>query len=342
MDYTTVAPAAVIKVVLAIAGECIKYADDDKKKLIPEFSRILKGLICAFFAMLTGVFALLEYLVCFLEFMLVASVGVILFPLSLWEGSKFMAEKFVGAILGFFIKLLFCNIAIFLMLYGFVSLFYIISANGFTGGPDHIIFIIFTCLLFFFICKSIPGIAQSLLTGTPSLSAAGAIGAVGGMVAAAGATMHMAKNMGNAGKAIGGAVAGGTAKTAFAAHGLMSQASAAAGAVRSAGGGIADQAGAFGSSVLSTGRDAFSAGKLGLTRSLLGGGDSGTNPHSWRDYFNKTVNSSGEQMSSNAYYNDRKSEGWNVGQEYLKKHGGNKKQLTENPYIKKDANAGSA
>jgi hypothetical protein len=129
MTYTTVAPAAVIKIIYLIAGECIQYADNDDNAKhvlgvnVPEISRVIKGLVCAGVAMFTGVLALIEYLVCFIEFMLVASVGVILFPLSLWEGSKFMAEKFIGAILGFFIKLLFCNLAIFLLLYGFISLY---------------------------------------------------------------------------------------------------------------------------------------------------------------------------------------------------------------------------
>ena len=168
MQYTAVSPAAVFKIIFFLAYDCFSYADDkDKWSVLPEFSRILKGLICAFAIIFTGIFALIEYLVCFLEFMLVATVGVILFPFSLWDGSKFLAEKFIGAIVGFFIKLLFCTIAIFLLIYGFVSLFNYFSASGFTGAVDQIIFILFVCFLFYFICKSAPGVAQSLLTGAP-------------------------------------------------------------------------------------------------------------------------------------------------------------------------------
>ncbi|GAB6391799.1 MAG: hypothetical protein MdMp014T_1172 [Treponematales bacterium] len=47
---------------------------------------------------------------------------------------------------------------------------------------------LFTCLLFFYLCKSAPGLAQSLLTGTPSLSAAGAVGAVAGAAGAVAGT----------------------------------------------------------------------------------------------------------------------------------------------------------
>ncbi|MDR2717000.1 MAG: hypothetical protein LBB89_02900 [Treponema sp.] len=266
MSYTTVAPAAVIQVILFIAGECIAFADKKENIIFPEFSRILKGLLCAFFLMFTGVFALLEYIVCFLEFMLVASVGVILFPMSIWEGSKFLSEKFIGAIIGFFMKLLFCNIAIFLMLYGFISLFYILSGDGntFTGNADQMIFIIFTCLLFFFICKSAPGIAQSLLSGTPSLSASGAIAAVGGAVAAAGAVASMPGNMRNAAKSAAGSVVGGVTK----AGGVLAEANSAAKAAGLDGGSRMNQAGAFMSSL---GKNA----SQNLVRSIYGGQSGG-------------------------------------------------------------------
>jgi hypothetical protein len=264
MTYTCVAPAAVLRVVLLIAGECLRFSDEAPKQgWLPNFGAVLKGIICAFFVILTGVFAVLEYLMAFLEFMLVSSVGIILFPLSMWEGSKFMSEKFIGAIVGFFMKLLFCNIAIFLMLYGFISLSKQFVSVPFTGLPDEIIRVVFTCLLFFYICKSAPGLAQSLLTGTPSLSATGAISAAGGAVAAAGATMGMAKSALGLG-----------AKTAFGGLGAVTQAGSAAKTVKEMGGGKAAQAAAFlGSMGHSAGETLKSAGG-DLARSLLGGGKS--------------------------------------------------------------------
>jgi len=261
LNYIVVAPANVMKIVFFIAGECIGFADQKKSEgffaNIPEFSRILKGLICAGVLIFTGCFALLEYVVCFLEFMLVASVGIILLPMSIWEGSKFLAEGFIKAIFGFTVKLLFCNLAIFLLLYGFITLFYIISAKvdgnqemGFTGNVEQIVFIVFTSLLFFFICKSAPGVAQSLISGSPSLNGAGAIGAVAGAVGAAaavgGIASGAAKKIGNA--AVGGAAMGRSAKEAF----------------QQNGGNVFKAAGAF---FQSAGRQV----SQGLARSLTGG-----------------------------------------------------------------------
>jgi len=273
MNYTTVSPAAVFKIIFFLAHDCFSYADDKNKwELVPEFSRVLKGLLCAFVIIFTGIFALLEYLVCFIEFMLVATVGVILFPFSLWDGSKFLAEKFIGAIAGFFIKLLFCTIAIFLLLYGFVSLFNYFAAEGFTGAVDQIIFILFVCLLFFYICKSAPGIAQSLLTGSPSLNAAGAIAAVGGAVGAVATAAKMsaavAKPAAQASALAGGAIIGGAATAASGAISSIASASSAAGTVAGLGGNRSQQAGAFLSSI---GSDIKKFGKeMGLTKGILG------------------------------------------------------------------------
>jgi type IV secretory pathway TrbL component len=234
-----------------------------------------------------------------------------------------MSEKFIGAILGFFIKLLFCNLAIFLLLYGFISIFYNIAENGFHGSPDQIVFIVFSCLLFFYICKSAPGIAQSLLTGSPSLSATGAISAVGGAIAAAGATMGMARTAGKS-------LAGGLAKTGAGVGGSLMEAAAASNAVKGGGGTGSQQAGAFMASLRSDAGDRLKAGGLGLARSLMGGGPGGggsgggMNPHSWRDTFlqgSKTNEQTGqsEKFTISDVSNLRKQEGANRGLEYLKK-----------------------
>jgi len=331
MKYSSVAPAAVINLIFMLAGECFKFVDEQNtgyvSKYFPNFGNIFKGLICAFFIILTGIFALLEYCICFLEFMLVASVGVILFPLSIWEGSKFLSEKFIGAIIGFFIKLLFCNIVIFLLIYGFVSLFHVISVkSGFTGTPDQIVFIFFTCLMFFYICKSAPGMAQGLLTGVPSLSATGAISAAGGAIAAAGAGLGAA---GFAAKSAGGAAktaATGAAKAGLSAHGVLSEAGAAAAAVGSAGGEAGQKAGAFMSSLMGSAKDSVSAAGLGLARSIMGGGPGGSggsgggiNPHSWKDDF-LNIKSGDENKTYGKHIQERKNEGRQRGLDYLKNH----------------------
>ncbi len=330
-SYTVMSPASVLKIIFLLAGQCTGFADGEKDKggILPnisEFSRVLKGLICAFVLIFTGIFALLEYIMCFLEFMLVSGVGIILFPLSIWEGSKFMAEKFVGAIIGFFMKLLFCNLAIFLLLYGFISLFYILeftNRSGFSGTPDQIIFIIFTCMLFFFICKSAPGIAQSLLTGIPSLSASGAISAASGMVGAAAATAGLAKKAGQA----GAAVAGGTAVKGLGVAGTIMSANA---AYKASGGSL----GAAFSSVGADIKTSALGGVLGLTKSLMGG--KGGNPYSWKNSFLNGKNAEGGSYTFANFKDAVKQQGIDRGLNYSKEDE-KLKILTGNDIEKREA-----
>jgi len=208
-SYATVAPAALVRSILLVAGECIRFSD---RAGMLEFGKVLKGLLCALAIMFSGFFATLEYLMAFMEFMFVSSVGIILFPLSLWDGTKFLAESYIKAMVGFFIKLLFCTICIFLMLYGYLSLAISFVTNPFDGAPEQIVSLLFSGLMYFYICKSAPGMAQALLTGAPSLSATGAISTV----AAAGAAVAGAASM-------GGAAVGAVAKGATAASGAIAQ-----------------------------------------------------------------------------------------------------------------------
>jgi hypothetical protein len=309
IEYTVVAPAAAMELILLIAGECLTFSEENKG--LSGLGKAILGLICAFFVIFAGVLAVLEYLMAFLEYMFITSVGIILFPLSLWEGSKFMAEKLIGAIVGFFVKLLFCNICIFLMLYGFISLAKGYTAKPFTGQPDEIVTLVFVCLLFFFLSKSAPALAQSLLTGTPSLSASGVIGAAKGAVAGAAAAVGVAKMA-------GGKLAGGYAKTAFAGMGAFAQAAGAASEVADKGGSGKQQAGAFMASLGGSALEAVKSSGGDMARSLLGkggrgsgggsgggGAGAGINRHSQRQQFLDEKNTDGTKKTFREHLNGR-------------------------------------
>jgi hypothetical protein len=275
--YTTLAPKAALEIILLVAGEALRLPERTSG-IAEKLGAFFTGMIVGLAVMITGVFGICEYLICMLEFMLVTSVGVILLPFMLWDSSKFLTEKLIGAIVGFFVKLLFCNICIFLMLYGFMMLAVNYTETAFTGTANEILQTLFTCVLFFLICKSGPNLAQSLLTGSPSLNSGAAFAAVGGAVAGA------AGAMGLAGKA-GSVLAGGAAKTGFAAVGAATQAGAAAKAVGELGGSAKDKAGAMLSSLAGSAGEAMKSGGSNLAHSLLGGKASGINRHSQMEKF---------------------------------------------------------
>jgi hypothetical protein len=147
--------------------------------------------------------------------------------------------------------------------------------------------LIFESLLFFYISKSAPGLAQSLLTGTPSLSAAGAISAEGGAVGAAAGIAAKGKEIGDKAKT-------GAARAVMGTAGTLAEAGAASKAVKEMGGTAGDQAKAFAGSVGHSTGEAVK-GKVGdMTRSLLAGNDGsggggsagrGVNRHSNTQHF---------------------------------------------------------
>jgi hypothetical protein len=265
--YPMVAPAAMLNAMLLVAGECLHAPDlinENPLNLGEKLGMFFKGLVCAIGVIICGSLALLEYLVAYLEFMFVTAVGIIFFPLSMWDGSKFMAEKFIRAVLGFFMKLLFCTICIFLAFWGFLTMANLFTANRFVGLPDQILFIIALSLLLLYICKSAPQLAQSLMTGTPSLNAAGAIGTA---VMAAGAVAS---------------VAGLGARAAIGGTSALSQAGGAAmegGALAHATGGsrIAGAVGGFTGSLANSASEGLRSMGTDLTRSLLARSPGGRN-----------------------------------------------------------------
>jgi type IV secretion system protein TrbL len=324
-EYSTLAPKAALEIILLVAGEALTFSDNVDKL---DIAGALKGLLIAVAVIITGVFGICEYLVCMLEFMLVTSVGVILLPFMLWESSKFLTEKLIGAIVGFFVKLLFCNICIFLMLYGFMMLASNYSESPFKGTADEMVSTLFTCVLFFLICKSGPNLAQSLLTGSPSLNSGTAFAAVGGAVAGAASAAGIA---GSAGKL----AAGGAAHAAFNGAGMLAQAGAAAKAAGELGGSAKDRAGAFMSSAGGSARETALGAGSSLARSLLGGGSRGFNRHSQLDRFNneKQGGSSGgygtaggqpggtdgARKTFGEHLAGRRSQGENAGLDYMAK-----------------------
>jgi len=315
-SYVVVAPAASLGVVLLVAGQIMDYARTEGG--VRNLWASLSGAIVGFAVMLIGIFAVLEYLMAFLEFMLVAGVGVILFPLSLWEGTKFLAEKLIGAIIGFFIKMLFCNITMFLMLFGFTFILRGFAANGgFSGQPDEILSVLFLSLLFFYLCRSGPGLAQSLLSGVPSLSTAGAIGAAATALKAGATAAGMFKSG-------AGSLASGGAKAVFAGGGMISQAMGAANAAKTLGGSAGVTAGAFMNSMGSSAKTAMLAGGGNLVRSLLGNGGGGgrggsINRHdNLQQHLNKT-DASGNREKMSECITGRYSAGQERGLDYMHK-----------------------
>jgi len=203
--YYSLMPSQMFMILNLAASDAFTYAMGGG--LLHPF-QLFCGLFMTLAILLTGIIGVLNYFVCFLEYALVTAVGIILLPFMLWDATKTYAEKLIGAMIGFFIKLLICQMCVYFMMWGFLGLVPMSGADGFTGGLNQILAILFTCFLYFTLCTKGPELATSLLTGSPQMNAAGALGAAKGALGAAGMFLG-AKGLG--GIAAKGAMTGGGA-----------------------------------------------------------------------------------------------------------------------------------
>ena len=67
----------------------------------------------------------------------------------LWDGTKFLTEKLVGAIVGQALKLLFITLAFMLTINGFLAL----MVREFDGHIDQAIYTLFTVFFYWMLCQ---------------------------------------------------------------------------------------------------------------------------------------------------------------------------------------------
>lgn len=164
-----ISPASLMRVVILILDNILFKANNlarNRFGIVHDMSSYIMLLLTAFCVLLAGILGFGQYFVAAIEFQIIASVGIITLPGMLWNSTKFLTEKLVGAIFGFFIKMLFVSIAIMLMFNGLL----IMMTMEFSGAIDQLVYTVFTCFLYVSFCQSAPALAISLLTGTPQMS----------------------------------------------------------------------------------------------------------------------------------------------------------------------------
>jgi len=190
------------------------FADMDSSWMgIPSVDSLwlLVCIICTLFA-----FAIMsiQVFVTYLEYLLVASAGFILIPFGMFKPTAFMAERVFGAIIAFGVKLMALALII-----GISDAFLQTIAVPQTVTWQEAIELCVIALALCFLSLHAPGVAQSLLTGTPNLSFASiaATAASAGVAASSAATTNTAMLSGGAAAtltAAGRFAGGGTAAAA--------------------------------------------------------------------------------------------------------------------------------
>lgn len=186
--------------------------------------------ICCVCIIIGAIFAIIQYVMCILEYSIIASIGIIFVPFLLFDGTKSFAQKIIPALTGFATKLLVMTLCIFFVFYQYLYLAG--TQMGETSPLDWTVFayIAFMIIISWVLTQNAPQIAMTLLTGNPQLSMGEFMQAVGTGAALGGAAVTAAAVTGKGAKMMkqgGAALIGGTANAAVSGAGILTEANAA-------------------------------------------------------------------------------------------------------------------
>ncbi len=152
--------------------------------------------ICCVCIVVSVAFALIQYVMCILEFTIVQGIGAGFIPFYLFDGTKDIPKKLVPVFTGFAIKILVMVICLIFVINMYLSFAadQISPTSGNMGWPafGECIFI---CLISFVLTSNAPKIAMTLLTGQPQLSMGEFVQAAGAFMGGAMAAKNVASTV---------------------------------------------------------------------------------------------------------------------------------------------------
>ena len=146
-------------------------------------------LICIM--VLTGCFAMIQYIQGLLEYTIVSWGSAILVPMLLFDGTQDIAQRIISTLLQQTIKLLFCVLMINMFIYFYFDLLTVCLASQDGFSMQNFIYGAFISLIGVSFMLNAPKLASALMTGTPQMS-------MGEFVQVAGAIAGGARLAGNA------------------------------------------------------------------------------------------------------------------------------------------------
>lgn len=161
---------------------------------------IIMALIICIAIMASTIFALIQYIMCVMEWCIICGIGVLYIPFILFDGTKEMPKKLVPVFTSFLIKLLVMNICMIFVYYIYIN-FTIDQITGVNNlSWSTVGTTLFSVLLGFILTQNAPQIAVTLTTGQPQMSMGEAIHAmatVAGIGYGAARAGHAARNAAN-------------------------------------------------------------------------------------------------------------------------------------------------
>lgn len=149
-------------------------------------------------------FAMIQYVMTVIEYVIVTAIAAIFLPLMLFDGTKDIPKKFIPVMISFMIKIIVMLICMYFVMYLLIDHTVNTIADDMGINLFTVCEVFFIAALSYILTQNSPKIAQTILTGQPQLSmgealagAGTALATAGGMKAAASGAVRTAYNKGS-------------------------------------------------------------------------------------------------------------------------------------------------
>ena len=136
------------------------------ERLVPSILCFLSQLMLIF----TSMFCAINYVMIVFEYIVVIGIGSFFLPFILFDGTKDMAKKLIPVFTGFFIKFIVIDIIMFFIYWLYIDqCVTTLADSGSIGNLTTFATVAFNAIVALVLTRQAPKIADTLLTGRPSL-----------------------------------------------------------------------------------------------------------------------------------------------------------------------------
>lgn len=132
--------------------------------------QVVELIFCMLVLVIAIGFAMIQYVMTIIEYVIVTAIAAIFLPLMLFDGTKDIPKKFIPVMISFMIKIIVMLICMYFVIYLLITH----TINTITDSMGINLFtvaeVFFIAALSYILTQNAPKIAQTILTGQPQLS----------------------------------------------------------------------------------------------------------------------------------------------------------------------------
>ena len=175
-----------------ISGNFITKPAKDMGHFISAFPQIIELLFCQFVLIFAIGFAMIQYVMTIIEFVIVTAIAAIFLPLMLFDGTKDIPKKFIPLMISHMMKITCMIICMYFVMYLLTEHTMNVITESWGVNLFAVAEIFFVAALCYVLTQNGPKVAQAIMTGQPQLSMGEALAGAGTALATPATAKQMA------------------------------------------------------------------------------------------------------------------------------------------------------